>query len=333
MTPPRSGDPTDTARIDTSRIDTARIDTARIDTARIDTAPIDALCIGESMILVAPVRPEPLEHAGEFSLQVGGAESTVALYLAERGHRTAWLSRVGDDALGRRMVASVGGQGVDTSGVRIVGSAPTGVYFKDPGPTGTGVLYYRAGSAASGMDPTDLDDVDWERLRLVHVSGITAALSPGCRDLLDVAFTLAGRHGVPVSFDVNHRPGLWSAETAAPVLAGFARRADLVFVGRDEAETLWGTGEPAALAELLGPAGRLIVKDGAVGATEVAPDTGTTFVPARQVDVVEVVGAGDAFAAGYLSGLLRGDDVERRLRAGHDLAARALSSTHDFLPV
>ncbi|MHA6625380.1 sugar kinase [Pseudonocardia sichuanensis] len=292
----------------------------------------EVLCVGESMILVTPVEPAPLELAEQFALHVGGAESTVALYLAERGHRAAWLSQVGDDPLGRRMLAAVARHGVDTSAVRVRADAPTGVYFKDPGPQSTQVHYYRAGSAASRMGADNLDGLDWSATRIVHVSGITAGLSASCRGLLDAIYAAAGERGVPVSFDVNHRPGLWSAAEAAPVLLELARRADVVFVGRDEAERLWGTADAAAVATLLDAPVRLVVKDGAVGATEIAAGAEPVFVPAHAVEVVEVVGAGDAFAAGYLSELLRGSDAAGRLRAGHDLAARALSSTHDYLP-
>lgn len=295
--------------------------------------PPEVVCIGETMVQVTPVRSEPLETAEEFALNVGGAESTVALYLAERGHRSAWQSRVGADPLGRRMLAAIARHGVDVSAVRVVDDAPTGVYFKDPGPTSTAVHYYRAGSAASGMGAADVEGVDWTGVRVVHVSGITAGLSTSCRDLLDAVYARARRFGALVSFDVNHRPGLWTAATAAPVLLDLARRADVVFVGRDEAETLWGTGDPVRLAATLGSVPRLVVKDGGVGATEVVPDAAPVTVPAHRVEVVEVVGAGDAFAAGYLSGLLREEDAVSRLATGHDLAARALSSTHDFLPV
>ncbi len=284
------------------------------------------------MILVTPTDPSPLESAEHFALHVGGAESTVALYLAERGHRSAWLSQVGDDPLGRRMVAAVAKYGVDTSWVRVDAEAPTGVYFKDPGLGSTRVYYYRAGSAASRMTGANLDDVDWSATRIVHVSGITAGLSATCRDLLSAVYAAARRHEVLISFDVNHRPGVWPADEAAPVLLDLARRADIVFVGRDEAERLWQVGDPTAVAALLDAPVRLVVKDGEVGASEVAPGAAPVFVPSRRVEVVEVVGAGDAFAAGYLSELLRESEPAARLSAGHDLAARSLSSTHDFLP-
>lgn len=286
------------------------------------------LCLGETMALVAPAGAEPLETAESFVLSAGGAESTVALYLAGEGYRTAWLSRVGDDPLGRRLMRQLAAHGVDTSLVETDPTAPTGVYFKDPGGSATTVYYYRSCSAASTMGPAILQKIDWTALPLLHLSGITAGLSPSCRDLLDAAFTTAKAHGTLVSFDVNHRPGLWSVEEAGPVLAEFAGRADIVFVGRDEAEALWGIGDPHELYGAFKPQ-HLVVKDGAVGATDVSA-AGSVFVPARAVDVVEVVGAGDAFAAGYLSGLLSGEPARDRLVLGHTLAARALSSVHDF---
>jgi 2-dehydro-3-deoxygluconokinase len=307
-----------------------RNDVAENATGR-DRSP-EVLCIGESMILVTPVEPAPLETAEQFALHVGGAESTVALYLADRGHRAAWLSQVGDDPLGRRMLAAVGRYGVDTSAVQVVPDAPTGVYFKDPGRGSTRVYYYRAGSAASRMSGANLADVDWSATRVVHVSGITAGLSASCRELLDAVYAAARRHGVLISFDVNYRPGVWSVPEAAPVLLDLARRADVVFVGRDEAERLWEVGEPSALAALLDAPVRLVVKDGEVGATEVMAGDEPVFVPSHRIEVVEVVGAGDAFAAGYLSQLLGGATAAERLAAGHDLAARSLSSTHDYLP-
>ncbi|SFS09084.1 2-dehydro-3-deoxygluconokinase [Agrococcus baldri] len=290
------------------------------------------LCIGESMALVTPVTAEPLRTAEGFAIRVGGAESTVALYLADAGHRASWTSRLGDDPLGQRLLDEVEAHGVDVSSTVLVEGEPTGVYFKDPGGDGTAVHYYRSGSAASRMGPDLLDGLDLDDVAIIHVSGITAGLSVSCAALLEATFDVATQRGIFVSFDVNHRPGLWSAAKAAPVLGRFASRADLVFVGRDEAESLWGTGEAAPVARLLGLRGTLVVKDGPIGAIELDADGSQTFVPAHVVDVVEVVGAGDAFTAGYLGALLRGADAAGRLQEGHDIAARALSSTQDFVP-
>lgn len=291
----------------------------------------EVLCLGETMVLVTPERAEPLVRAETFRLGIGGAESNVALYLAELGHPTSWISQVGDDPLGERLLRTLNSFGVDTATVRTVPHAPTGVYFKDPHEHGTTVYYYRAGSAASQMSEAILEDLSFDTVRAVHVSGITAGLSPSCRSLLTAVFQQAREAGTIVSFDVNYRPGVWSVADAAPVLLDLARQADIVFVGRDEAETLWGPDTAESIAAYVGAAGHLVVKDGEVGATEFTPDS-TTFLPAHRVEVVEAVGAGDAFAAGYLSVLLRGGAPEDRLRMGHDLAARALTSVNDFVP-
>ncbi|WP_338890304.1 sugar kinase [Rhodococcus sovatensis] len=295
----------------------------------------EILCIGETMTLVAPVDATPLASADLFTLHMGGAESTVALYLAEQGHSVAWASSVGNDPLGKRIVDEIAAHGVDTSHVTILDSAPTGVYFKDPDDGATTVHYYRRGSAASLMSPATLDGLPLREVSIVHVSGINAGLSDSCAAMMTALFDLCEGSPTRISFDVNYRRGVWEVERASPILLDLARRADITFVGRDEAAALWGTTDAHSIAALIGTehrrAGTLVVKDGDVGATEFT-SSGTVFVAAHTVDVVEVVGAGDAFAAGYLSGLSSGKDAHGRLSMGHDLAARALSSTNDFVP-
>ncbi|MGW0160849.1 sugar kinase [Mycobacterium sp. NPDC003323] len=296
----------------------------------------EVLCLGETMTLVAPVGATPLATADLFTLHMGGAESTVALYLAELGHDVAWASAVGNDPLGRRIVDEITAHGVNTSLVRYLDDAPTGVYFKDPDGGATTVHYYRKGSAASRMDVESLSGLPLREVPLVHVSGITPGLSATCLAMFGTLYDLCIGSPTRISFDVNYRPGVWNAAQAAPVLLDFARLSDVVFVGRDEAATLWGTADVESIAELIMAAQNrvqtLVIKDGGVGATEITAST-TTFAPALPVDIVEVVGAGDAFAAGYLSGLLTGKDADDRLSMGHRLAARALSSTSDFVPV
>ncbi|WP_330234851.1 sugar kinase [Streptomyces sp. NBC_00566] len=290
------------------------------------------VCLGETMAQVTPADGQGLQHSRELRLAVAGAESTVAQYLADLGHRAAWVSRIGDDPFGRRIVAAVAGRGVDVSGVRVDAEAPTGVYFKDPGPDDTRVHYYRRGSAASRMGPADADRVDLTGARLLHLTGITPALSEGCAELVRLLMERASAAGVLVSFDVNHRPALWSSlDEAAAALRELARRADIVFVGRDEGERLWGTPTAADIHAHLAPRGTLVVKDGEVGATEFSGGK-QEFVPAPAVDVIEAVGAGDAFAAGHLGGLLHGTAPRERLALGHRLAGRALRSIEDYVP-
>ncbi|MFB8000369.1 sugar kinase [Streptomyces sp. NPDC056002] len=297
------------------------------------TTAVTAVCLGETMAQVTPADGAGLEHSGELRLAVAGAESTVAQYLADLGHGAGWVSRVGDDPFGRRIVAAVASRGVDVTGVRRDAAAPTGVYFKDPGPDGTRVHYYRAGSAASRMSAADADAIDLAGVRLLHLTGITPALSDTCAALVAALLERAAGTNTLVSFDINHRPALWSSHgEAAEALLALARRADIVLVGRDEGETLWGTVTAQDIRDHIAPRGTLVVKDGAVGATEFTDGT-QEFVAAPAVDVVEAVGAGDAFAAGYLSGLLDGAAPRERLALGHRLAGRTLRSIEDYVPL
>lgn len=283
------------------------------------------LCIGETMAMVAPTVSAPLVDAASFRMEAGGAESNVAARLVALGHRAVWRSRLGMDPLGARVARALESVGVETW-VEWDAEHPTGIYVKDPG---AGVYYYRTGSAASHAGPELLDDVDWSSVSIVHISGITPALSPSCHALVEAVFARAQHVDVPVSFDVNHRSALWSSADDAPLLAQLARRADIVFVGRDEAETLWGTEDAESVRALLPEPAMLVVKDGAVGATAFTHER-TVFEPAIPVKVVEAVGAGDAFAAGFLAGTLEQVSVAERLRRGHLAAAEALSTTADM---
>ncbi|MER6311501.1 sugar kinase [Streptomyces sp. NPDC001657] len=321
----------------------------------------DVVCLGESMVTFLPGRPGRLADVPSFDRAIGGAESNVACMLAAAGHRTKWVSRVGADGFGDHLVATIAGYGVDTSAVRRDRDRPTGIYFRTAGDRATDaheVAYYRAGSAASAMSVTTLDTGALQDGRILHLSGITAALSTDCLDLLRTL--TARRPGRPlVSFDVNHRPGLWrrSPKLSAPpplstsfergrtpeqggspigprVLLDLARGADLVFVGEDEARDAWGLDGSRAIRAALPEPQVLVVKRGA-GGVVVFHDGGpggatATTVRALDVEVAAAVGAGDAFAAGFLSATLRGLPLRARARYGHLFAAAALTVPGDL---
>ncbi|MEV6331773.1 sugar kinase [Streptomyces sp. NPDC051909] len=325
----------------------------------------DVVCLGESMVTFLPTRPGRLADVPSFDRAVGGAESNVACALAAVGHRVRWVGRVGRDGFGDHLVEAIRSYGVDVSTVVRDPDRPTGVYFRTATDRATDaheVVYYRAGSAASAMAPSTVPYDVVAGGRILHLTGITAALSDSCLALLrELA---APRSGRPlVSFDVNFRPGLWADPVSGGrVLLELARGADVVFVGADEAEEAWGVGEPDAIRRALPEPAVLVVKGGGEGATvyercaasspdglEIQPhrrltrggagaepprsggrpDT-VTHVPAPRVDVVAPVGAGDAFAAGFLSGTLRGLDAKARLRHGHLMAAAALTVPGDL---
>lgn len=301
-----------------------------------------AACIGETMAALIPAGRQALESASALRVDVAGAESNVAVYLADHAVRARWVSRLGDDAFGHRIARTIGAAGVDLSGVAFDPARPTGLLFKDPRPpaspgtSGTRVTYYRRDSAASAMGPHLLDDPALRTANLWHLSGITPALSASClgltRAALDRTRTADGRRPA-ISFDVNYRPALWD-EPPGGLLRQLADAADIVFAGLDEATALWGAAvrAPADVRYLLPNPRIVVVKDAAAGATAFHPG-GAAHVPSLRVEVVEPVGAGDAFAAGFLAALLGGGDAVRCLRTGHLTAASALTVTGDHGPL
>ncbi|MGW8355389.1 sugar kinase [Streptomyces wedmorensis] len=312
-------------------------------------APPEVVCLGESMVTFLPSRPGRLADVPSFTRAIGGAESNVACALAAAGHRTRWIGRVGHDGFGDHLVETIGGYGVDVTAVGRDPHRPTGVYFRTDEDRATDaheVVYYRAGSAASAMSPATVPYDSVAGARVLHLTGITAALSADCLDL--VRDLTAPRPGRPlVSFDVNHRPGLWRDGSAPEVLLELARRADLVFVGADEAKALWGLKGSRAVTELIDGPETVVLKLGKGGAEVIDrrpesfagiedfadiedADGVSHLVRPPRVDVVSAVGAGDAFAAGFLSATLRDLDMRTRLRHGHLMAAAALTAPGDL---
>ncbi|MEU0281282.1 sugar kinase [Streptomyces sp. NPDC006195] len=349
---------------------------------------VDVVCLGESMVTFLPSLPGRLADVPSFARTIGGAESNVACALAAAGHTVKWVSRVGADGFGDHLVDAIAAYGVDTSGVRRDPDRPTGIYFRTATDRATDaheVAYYRAGSAASAMAPGTLSYDDLWAGRVLHVSGITAALSDGCLALMrELTARAPGRP--LLSFDVNHRPGLWRDGSGARVLLDLARGADLVFVGEDEAAEAWGLHGGDAIRAALPEPATLVVKRGSAGATVYERNAGgagesvhggagesvhggaaggvgsdgvaggvegggveaggvegggvaggavlgadtVTSVPALRVEVVAPVGAGDAFAAGFLSATLRGLPAAARLRHGHLTAAATLTVPGDL---
>ncbi len=283
------------------------------------------LCVGEPLIALTPEVGRSLESADAFTVAEGGAELNVAIHLARLGVPVRFAGRVGDDPLGRRLRHALGREGVDVSTLALDETLPTGLYLKEPGEEGTAVHYFRRGSAASVVDR--LPDGALVDVGHVHVTGILAALSDACRKL--VQDLLAHPRPTAVSFDVNYRHALWEADVAGPVLMDLARRADVVFVGLDEARELWGADNHQAVRALLPEPAEVVVKDGRRPAVAYVGGEPRVVEPALTVDVIEPVGAGDAFAAGYLATRRDGRDVRSALRVGHALAAGVLRSNSD----
>ncbi|MGI8870287.1 MAG: sugar kinase [Mycobacteriales bacterium] len=291
----------------------------------------DLITLGEAMVLLLAEPGVPVTEASSFRRLVAGSESNVAIALARLGYRVGFAGRVGADAFGTVVRRAIRGEGVDTSRLRGDDGAPTGVLVRDARPGhATEVLYLRAGSAGSRLAPGDVDDDYVASARILHVTGITPALSTTAADATYRAADAARGAGMVVTLDPNVRRRLGPLEQTLGRIRPLIRRADVVLAGRDEAIALTGTPDAEAAAHrLLGAGPRLVViKDGANGSTAY-DGTDVLPVPAASAVLVDPVGAGDAYAAGFIDGLLRGTDVAAALHGGTALGALAVGAAGD----
>lgn len=293
---------------------------------------VDLVTFGETMARLDNPVVGPMRHARSLDLGIGGAESNTAIGLARLGGTAAWFGRVGDDEFGRLITTALAGEGVRLGHTVVDGSAPTALLFKERrSGTLTRVQYYRTGSAGSRLSPADVPHDLIRSARVLHVTGITAAISDSARRAVDDAVETARDAGVPVSLDLNYRSALWTPAEAGECLHDLVKRADLVFATEQEARLVVPGDDPAGLAAALAALGPrdVLVKRGAAGV--VAHCAGTLHVqPAHKVPVVDPVGAGDAFAAGYLAEFARGLPVAARLATATAAGAYAVTVRGDW---
>ncbi|MCP9213446.1 sugar kinase [Streptomyces cucumeris] len=295
-----------------------------------DKGPV--VTLGETMALMYSDRPGPLQHAHELKLGIGGAESNVAVGLCRLGTPAAWIGRVGHDSLGERVTRELRAEGIDVHAV-VDGVAPTGVMIKEQRTTENAhVWYYRVGSAGSRLATTDLPRNAMASAALLHVTGITPALSDSAHAAVMTAIEQAAARVVPVSFDVNHRTSLWRGRDATPVYREMARHATVLFAGEDEARLIAPDERSVPeLAEAIAATGpsQVVIKLGARGCYALIDGTAyeRDAVPVQPVDTV---GAGDAFVAGYLAEFVSGHDVATRLTTAVTAGAFACLAHGDW---
>jgi 2-dehydro-3-deoxygluconokinase len=293
----------------------------------------EVVTLGESMVLLLAEQTGPLREAVTFRRHIAGAESNVAIGLCRLGHTARWIGRVGDDEFGRAILFRLRGEGVDLSRVIVDDRAPTGLMIRerrDVGPID--VAYYRRGSAASGLSPADLDEAAIRGARALHLTGITPALSLSCRDAAFAAAEIARAAGVQVVLDPNLRLKLWSKEDARATLRDLASKADVLLPGADEAELLTGESDPEAAARALMGLGPwlVVVKTGAEGCLAVSHVGATRSGASPLPRVVDRIGAGDAFAAGFHAGRLRGLPLTETLALANRCGAAATTVPGDL---
>ncbi|QMU70160.1 sugar kinase [Streptacidiphilus sp. P02-A3a] len=288
----------------------------------------DVLTLGEAMVSVRTAAPMRLGGAAQLS--VAGSESNVAIGLARLGHDVCWVGAVGDDQPGNLVRRTLRAEGVDTRFARAARGAFTGfVAFDQPAHDITRVSYHRAGSAGSTLTAKECSVALSSTFpRLVHLTGITPALSQTAREAVLATARAAHAAGIRVSLDVNYRERLWPRPQAAAVLRELLPLLHTVFASADELDLLSAAADPVAELLARGVA-QVVVTAGADGAHCHTPG-GSRYQPALRVAVVDSVGAGDAFVSGYLSGALDGLTAEERLRRAATAGAFCVGAHGDW---
>jgi 2-dehydro-3-deoxygluconokinase len=292
----------------------------------------DLITLGEVLLRLAVPSPVRFESARALDVQIGGSEANVAAACARLGLRTAWISALPDNPWGERVRRELTGHGIDCAYVQVLPGTRLGLYFLEYGvaPRPVQVLYDRRDSAFSRLTP---DAIDWEpvrRARLVHVSGITPALGRQARMLVERIFDEA----TAVSFDINYRSSLWAPAEARAFAESVLPRARFVFLGRTEAQTVFGLDGGAedvlnALARRA-PKATIALLQGADGSTVL--DGGRVLCPTvrHTVQMVDPIGAGDAYVGGYLWATLSGRTSQEVVNIAATVAALKCSTWGDI---
>ncbi|HEX3780929.1 MAG TPA: sugar kinase [Pseudonocardiaceae bacterium] len=293
---------------------------------------VDVLTAGEALAALRSTGPVRL--ANQLGLSVAGAEVNVAIGLARLGHAARWCGVLGEDQFGSLVLRTLRAEGVDVGTVRRM-AAPTGIIVFEPLAAGvTRVDYHRAGSAGSQLGAADVLAACQPRPRILHVTGITPALGEGPASAIREVVATAHAERVTVCLDVNHRSRLWSAEQARTTLGDLVSYVDIVVASDDELTLLTPPELDTEQAQVdwltEQGVGQIVVKRGAAGASAYLVGESVVHQAARTVVAVDTVGAGDAFVAGYLSGLLDSLPVEQRLLRAVTVAGFAVSTVGDW---
>jgi 2-dehydro-3-deoxygluconokinase len=294
---------------------------------------MDVVTFGETMVLFSSNDVLPLEYVHQLNKQIGGAESNVAIGLVRQGHKVGWFSKLGKDAFGRFVQNSIRAEGVDTSRCLFTDEGPTGIFFKEKiAGDQVNIYYYRKGSAASTMIPIELDEEYIAQAKILHISGITPALSETAFDSVMKAIEMAKHHQVKISFDPNIRRKLLEPNRLREILLIISKEVDYILTGLDEGEFLTGETTPEKVADsLMSPKTQsIIVKLGEKGAYyQTNMESG--YVPSFPVEkVVDPVGAGDGFTAGFLSGILQNESIAKSVCRGNAIGSRVVQVNGDI---
>jgi 2-dehydro-3-deoxygluconokinase len=296
---------------------------------------VEVVTLGETMLRLSPVTVSTLEETQQFQVHVGGAESNVAVGLARMGMPAGWISKLVDNSIGRLIAKRIQWHGVDTSRIVWSDSGRNGLYYLEPGhePRTTRIIYDRTDSAFTTLR---LEEIDWayfNQARLVHLSGITPALSGDICQLTHQVIDQVKKHDNLLSFDVNYRSKLWVPATARKNLTQIAEKVDILICSLNDAATVFGfksaDAQEVAKGLLHQFRNRIVVLTMADRGALAYDGRNSWYQDAYQASDLDRIGRGDSFSAGFLYGYLT-DSVQAGLKYGNAMAALNQTFKGDF---
>jgi 2-dehydro-3-deoxygluconokinase len=294
---------------------------------------LDVITFGEAMAMFMAIQPGALHESNQFTLELAGAETNVAIGLARLGLQAGWVSKVGSDAFGRFIVNRLKDENVDIEQVLMDEHHPTGFQWKSKVTEGDPeVQYFRKGSAASHLQIVDFHEEYFLSAQHLHMTGIPLAISEQTRAFAKHALSFMKKNGRTVSFDPNLRPSLWSSEKEmVEQINAIAFQADYVLPGITEGEMLTGFKKPRDIASFYLEKGAqlVVIKLGEEGAFYKTASVEGTVPGFKVQEVVDTVGAGDGFAVGVISGVLESLSVEDAVLRGNAIGSLAVQSPGD----
>jgi 2-dehydro-3-deoxygluconokinase len=295
----------------------------------------DVITIGDAMITFNPNSTGPMRFVSSFERKVGGAELNFAIGCSRLGLNTGWISRLGNDEFGRYIYNFVRGEGIDVSEVKLVDGYPNSLNFKEIMEDGNGrTFYYRGNSPTTTLTEDALVESYFEQSKLLHITGVFPAIDQDKNvDLIKKAISMAKKHGLLISFDPNIRLKLWNKEEAKAALTTFLPYVDIFLTGVEEAELLFGVNEPEQIIQKCTELGisYVAIKRGEKGSIGYYSGDGNVIEapPIPPKKVVDTVGAGDGFDAGFIYGVLNEWSLEKTLRFANTIGSMVVSVSGD----
>lgn len=278
---------------------------------------MDVITIGDGMIAMCPRKKGPIMFCDTFEKKIGGAELNVAIGCSRLGLKSGLITRLGNDDFGKYIIRTTRGEGVDISQVKLVEGYNTSVYFREVLADGSSrSFYYREKSPTSTMSVEDLDEEYFKNAKVLHITGVFPSINKNNQKVILESVRLAKKFNLIISLDPNIRLKMWTKEEAKAFIEKLLPDVDILLIGDEEVQLLLGEVSIDKAIKTFHNYGieKVIVKKGAKGAVGSDGKNIYDVEAIKPIALVDTVGAGDGFAAGFLTALLKGQSLEESVK-------------------